>query len=187
MRLFNIFASNFSTIESSYFSVLQLRGETRAQPVLASPRVAERVQSRRGTLAMAKIDKSCMQLFIVPRNIRDTRTFLNVTPGRFSRARADTCPRFQHAQRGAVSHCLLRAIARVSQKHGYLTHVSFRPVDAFASYRRRDMQESYSRPPFNLPRSIRGDVSKGERGAEKSSEKGSSPGIHLIFQKRHGG
>jgi len=116
--------------------------------------------------------KSINRILFIVRSISETSRYVS---------QYDACPVFADTclspyTTQAQSHCLLRA--RVSQKRGYLAHVSFRLVDAFTLYRTRDMQQSYLRPLFNLPRSI--------RVQGKPNKKKAIPRI-LIFQKRNGG
>jgi len=119
--------------------------------------------------------KSINRILFIVRSISETSKYVS---------QCDACPVFADTCLSPAIHDtsaepLSPSRARVSQKRGYLAHVSFRPVDAFALYRTRDMRQSYLRPPFNLPRSI--------RVQGKPNKKKAIPRILLIFQKRNGG
>lgn len=112
---------------------------------------------------MAKsINRICNCLLFVryPRLVR----FLNMTPVRFSRTRV--C--LEHAQHNYTAWAIVSfELSRMSRKSMAISHM-FPFVSSMLSYHIvRDMQESYLCPPFNLPRSIRGDVCRGNRTRKK--------------------
>lgn len=117
-----------------------------------------------GTLAMCcngKIDNSHMQLFIV-RVISETSTFLNDACPVF----ADTClSRACTTRAQSMSivsfklSCVCRKSMAISRTFPFVSSMLSRCIA-------RDIQKSYLRSPFNLPRSIRG-VYRGNRTRRK--------------------